>query len=74
MASRLGNTETFSKLYTDVRANECDYETFLNKRKENNTKTAFKKVVALDNTTALVRPKAFKKAECLVEVRVIFEI
>ena len=35
---------------------------------------AFKKVVALDNTTALVKSKAFKKAECLVEARVIFEI
>ena len=74
MASRLGNTETFSKLYTDVRANECDYETFLNKRKENNTKTAFKKVVALENTAAVVKQKAFKKAESLVKARVIFEM
>ena len=74
MASRLGNTEIFSKLYADVRANECDYETFLNKRKENNTKTAFKKVVALENTAALVKQKAFKKAESLVKARVIFEM
>ena len=74
MASQLGNTEIFSKLYTDIRANECYYETFLNKRKENNAKTAFKKVVVLENTAAMVKQKTFKKAECLVKARVIFEI
>ena len=35
---------------------------------------AFKKVVALESTIALVKQKADKNPECLVEVRVIFEI
>ena len=75
-----------SKLHSDVRANELfyhskclkafqyHYETFLNKRKENNTDTAFKKAVALESTIALLKQKAYENPECPVEARVILEI
>ena len=75
MASLLGNTEIFSKLHTNVRANELfyhskclktfqdHYETFLNKSKENNTDMVFKKAVALESTIALLKQKAFKNPE-----------
>ena len=84
MASLLGNTEIFLKLHTDVRANElfyhskclktfqCHYEMFLDKSKENNTDTAFKKAVALESTIALLKQKAFENPECPVEALVIF--
>ena len=86
MASLLGNTETLSKLHTDVRANELfyyskclktfqyHYETFLNKSKENNTDTTFKKVVVLESTIALLKLKAYENPECPVEARLILEI
>ena len=86
MVSLLGNTEILSKLYTDVRANELFYhskclkafqyyyETFLNKRKKNNTDTTFKRAVALESTIALLQQKAYENPECPVEARVILEI
>ena len=86
MASLLGNTEILLKFHTDVRANELfyhskclktfqyHYEMFLNKSKENNTDTAFKKAVALESTIALLKQKAYKNLECPVEARVILEI
>ena len=37
---------------------QCPYETFFNKSKENNTDTAFKKVVALERTIALLKQKS----------------
>ena len=73
MTTLLGNTETLSKLHTDARPNKLcyhskclktfqyHYETSLNKSKENNTDTAFKKVVALESTIA------YKNLECPVE-------
>ena len=86
MASLLGNTEILSKSHTDVRANELfshskclntfqyHYEAFLNKSKDNNTGTAFKKAVALESTIALVKEKAQENPECPAETRVILEI
>ena len=85
MASLLGNTEILSKLLTDIRANELFYhskclktfqyhhETFLNKSKENNTDTAFKKAVVLESTIALLKQKAYENPEFPVEARVILE-
>ena len=82
----IGNTEILSKLYTDVRANELfynskclktfqyHYETFLNKRKVNNTDTTFKRAVALESTIALLKEKAYENPECPVEARVRLEI
>ena len=35
---------------------------------------AFKKVVALESTLALLKQKAYANPECLVEALVIFEI
>ena len=70
----------------DVRANELfyyskclktfqyHYETFLNKSKENNTDTTFKKVVVLESTIALLKLKAYEIPECPVEARLILEI
>ena len=70
MASLVGNTEILPKLHTDVRVNELfyqskcletfqyPYETFLNKSKQKNTDTAFKKEVALESTIALLKQKA----------------
>ena len=86
MASLLGNTEILLKLHTDVRTSELfyhsqclkifqyHYETFLNKSKENNTDTAFKKAIALESTIALLKQKAYKNSECPVEARGILEI
>ena len=37
---------------------QCSFETFFNKSKENNTDTAFKKVVALESTIALLKQKS----------------
>ena len=86
MASLLGNTEILSKLHTDIRANELfyhskclktfqyHYKTFLNKSKENNTDTAFKKAVVRESTIALLKQKAYKNPEFPVEARVILEI
>ena len=85
MFSLLENKEIFFKLYTDVRVNEltnswrlkasqCHYETFLNESKGNNTETAFKTVVSLEITLALLKEKAYETPECLVEAPVTFEI
>ena len=86
MASLLGNTETLSKLHTDVRANELfyyskclktfqyHYETFLNKSRENNTDTAFKKTLAHESTIALLEQKAYENPECPVKAGVILKI
>ena len=82
MASLLGNTEVISKLHTDVRANKLfyhskclknlqyHYETFLNKSKEKNTDTAFKKAVALASAIVLLKREAYKNCEYLVEAHV----
>ena len=84
MASLLGNKH--SKLHTDAKANKLFYhstclktfqyhcETFLNKGKENNTDTAFKKSVALESTIALLKQKAYENSECHVKARGILEI
>ena len=54
---------------------QCHYETFLNKGKENNTDTTFKKLVALESTIALLKQnKLTENPECFVEAHVIFEI
>ena len=86
MACLLGNTEIFSKLHTDTRANELfyhskclitfqyHYETFLNKSRENNTDMAFKEAVTLESTIALLKQKAYENPECPVESWVILEI
>ena len=86
IASLLRNTEILSKLHTEVRANELfyhskclktlqyHYETFLNKSKENNTDTDFKKAVALESTIALLNQKAYENLEYPVEAQAILEI
>ena len=86
MAYLSGNTEILSKLHTDVRANKLFYhskclktsqyhfETFLNKSKENNTDTSFKKAVPLESTMALFKQKAYKNSECPVQAQGILEI
>ena len=85
VASLLGNTEILLKLHTDLRANklfyhrkclktfQCHYEMYLNKSKENNADTAFKKAVALESTIALLKQKAYENPECPVEARVVLE-
>ena len=46
----------------------------MNKSKENNTDTAFKKAVAFESTIALLEQKAYENPECPVEAGVILEI
>ena len=46
----------------------------MNKRKDNHTDTASKKVVALESTKALPRQKASKTFACPVDAWVILEI
>ena len=46
---------------------------YLNKSKENNADTAFKKAVALESTIALLKQKAYENPECPVEARVVLE-
>ena len=46
----------------------------MNKSKENNTDTTFKKAVALESTIALLNQKAYKNPECPVEAHVVLEI
>lgn len=69
MNSLLRNTEKLSKLHDNVRANKLfelfqskclknfqyHCKTFLNKSKEKNTDTAFKKPVAIESTVALLK-------------------
>ena len=47
---------------------------FLNKSRENNNDMAFKNVVVLESTIALLKQKAYENSECPVEAWVILEI
>ena len=79
MAFLLGNTEILkaNELFYHskcLKTFQYHYEMFLNKSKENNADTAFKKAVAFERTIALLKQKAYKNPEFPVEARVILEI